>query len=134
MSQDLFSFPFEKISNDLLCKATSNESSRFRENQLEAILAIVRDRQKLLLVERTGWGKSMVYFIATKILRNPEYVKTYLKSDDVNPGPSIIISPLLALMRNQIYSSKGILKMASINSDQDESENYVAQQNFYQMI
>ncbi len=130
MNQDLFSFPFEKISNDLLCKATSNENSRFRENQLEAILAIVRDRQKLLLVERTGWGKSMVYFIATKILRNPEYVKNYLKSDDVDPGPSIIISPLLALMRNQIYSSTGILKMASINSDQDESENYMAQQKF----
>ena len=51
MNQDLFSFPFETISNDLLCKATNNKNSKFRENQLEAILAIVRDRQKLLLVE-----------------------------------------------------------------------------------
>lgn len=61
-----------------------------REGQWEAIQALVEERKKLLVVQRTGWGKSSVYFISTKLLREKGY------------GPTVIISPLLALMRNQL--------------------------------
>ena len=54
----------------------------FREGQWEAIDALVNDKRKLLVVQRTGWGKSSVYFIATRILRDQGY------------GPTLIVSPL----------------------------------------
>ena len=58
----------------------------FRPGQLEAIESVVGERSRLLLVQRTGWGKSIVYFIATRMLR------------DRGAGPTLIVSPLLALM------------------------------------
>lgn len=64
--------------------------AEFRPGQWEAIDALVNRRERLLVVQRTGWGKSSVYFIATRILR------------DRGRGPTLIVSPLLALMRNQI--------------------------------
>ncbi|CAA9892638.1 RecQ family ATP-dependent DNA helicase (fragment) [Candidatus Methylobacter favarea] len=69
-------------------------TAEFRDGQWEAIDALVNQRQKLLVVQRTGWGKSSVYFISTKIFR------------DRGLGPTIIVSPLLALMRNQIESAQ----------------------------
>lgn len=74
----------------LLLTALANPSAEFRDGQWEAIDAVVNHRQKLLVVQRTGWGKSSVYFISTKIFR------------DRGMGPTIIVSPLLALMRNQM--------------------------------
>lgn len=65
----------------------------FHRNQLEAILALAIHRRRLLLVERTGWGKSLVYFIATRLLR------------DQGLGPTIVVSPLLVLMRNQLETA-----------------------------
>lgn len=64
--------------------------SQFRQGQWEAIEAVVVRRQRALIVQRTGWGKSIVYFLATKLLR------------DQGAGPTLLISPLLSLMRNQI--------------------------------
>jgi ATP-dependent DNA helicase RecQ len=61
----------------------------FREGQLEAIQALVEYRARLLVVQKTGWGKSLVYFIATRMLR------------DRGAGPTFLVSPLLSLMRNQ---------------------------------
>jgi ATP-dependent DNA helicase RecQ len=78
----------------LLQAALANPSAEFREGQWEAIDALVNHRQKLLVVQRTGWGKSSVYFISTRIFR------------DRGMGPTIIVSPLLALMRNQIESAQ----------------------------
>lgn len=78
---------------ELLKTALANPNAVFREGQWEAIDALVNQRQKLLVVQRTGWGKSSVYFISTKIFR------------DRGMGPTIIVSPLLALMRNQIDSA-----------------------------
>ena len=78
----------------LLRTALDNPGAEFRDGQWEAIDALVNHRQKLLVVQRTGWGKSLVYFISTKIFR------------DKGMGPTIIISPLLALMRNQIQSAE----------------------------
>ena len=78
----------------LLQTALADAAAQFRVGQWEAIDALVNQRQKLLVVQRTGWGKSSVYFISTKIFR------------DRGMGPTIIVSPLLALMRNQIESAK----------------------------
>lgn len=78
----------------LLQTALANPAAEFRDGQWEAIDALVNLRQKLLVVQRTGWGKSSVYFISTKIFR------------DRGMGPTIIISPLLALMRNQVESAQ----------------------------
>lgn len=78
----------------LLQTALANPAAQFRDGQWEAIDALVNQRQKLLVVQRTGWGKSSVYFISTKIFRDRGF------------GPTIIVSPLLALMRNQLDSAK----------------------------
>ncbi len=65
----------------------------FREGQREALDALVRRRERALVVQRTGWGKSAVYFVATRLLR------------DAGSGPTVIISPLLALMRDQLAAA-----------------------------
>ncbi len=89
----------------LLKTALGDESAQFRDGQWEAIDKLVNHQSQLLVVERTGWGKSSVYFIATKILR------------DRGHGPTLIVSPLLALMRNQIDSASRLgVSAASINS------------------
>jgi ATP-dependent DNA helicase RecQ len=80
----------------------------FREHQLEAIADLVEDRARVLCVQRTGWGKSAVYFIATALLR----------SDPTRPaGPTLIVSPLLALMRNQIAAAQRLgIRAHTVNS------------------
>jgi ATP-dependent DNA helicase RecQ len=90
---------------ELLRQLTGNPESTFREGQLEAIERLVERRGRVLVVQRTGWGKSAVYFIATRLLR------------DQGAGPTILISPLLALMRNQIEAAEraGVVA-ATINS------------------
>ena len=94
----------------LLQTALANPAAEFRDGQWEAIDALVNHRQKLLVVQRTGWGKSSVYFISTKIFR------------DRGMGPTIIISPLLALMRNQIESAQrlGIVAETMNSTNQDD--------------
>ena len=89
----------------LLQIAVSNHEARFRDGQWEAIDAVSNRRAKLLLVQRTGWGKSAVYFVATRIFR------------DAGRGPTIIVSPLLALMRNQVEAAQRLgIRAASIDS------------------
>lgn len=78
----------------LLRKGTGNPNATFREGQEEAIRHIVEGRGRLLVVQKTGWGKSFVYFIATQLLR------------ENGAGPAILISPLLALMRNQVEAAE----------------------------
>ena len=96
----------------LLRKSLNNEEVYFHEYQWESISTLVEDRSRLLVVQRTGWGKSAVYFIATAILRKQGY------------GPTIIISPLLALMRNQIDSAEKYgVKLGTINSSNTDIEN-----------
>ncbi len=77
----------------------------FREGQREAIEAVIGDGQRALVVQRTGWGKSLVYWIATRVRR------------DLGHGPSLIVSPLLSLMRNQIAMADRLgLTAVTINS------------------
>lgn len=87
------------------------EDAAFRAGQLEAIVDAATG-ERVLVVQKTGWGKSLVYFMATKILRAQ------------GAGPTLIISPLLALMENQIESAKRLkLNVATINSsNQDDWE------------
>jgi ATP-dependent DNA helicase RecQ len=90
-------------------------SAMFREGQLEAIEGLVKQRGRLLIVQRTGWGKSAVYFVATRLLR------------DSGAGVTIIVSPLLALMRDQIDAATRLhLNAQTINTsnkdDWDEIE------------
>lgn len=96
----------DRQATELLLKtALANPSATFREGQWEAIDGLVNHRQKLLVVQRTGWGKSSVYFISAKIFR------------DRGLGSTIIVSPLLALMRNQIESARRLgINAETINS------------------
>jgi ATP-dependent DNA helicase RecQ len=101
----------------LLKRSLSNPDAIFREGQWEAIDALVRLRKKLLVVQRTGWGKSSVYFIATKLLREQGY------------GPTIIVSPLLALMRNQIDAAQKIgVNAITVNSTNRDDWDHLTQQ------
>ena len=74
-------------------RALAGDHARLRDDQWTAIKALVADRRRALVVQRTGWGKSAVYFIATALLRAR------------GSGPTVIVSPLLALMRNQIAAA-----------------------------
>ncbi|MBO0807500.1 MAG: RecQ family ATP-dependent DNA helicase, partial [Actinobacteria bacterium] len=85
------------------------QHASLRPDQWSAIKALVVDRRRALVVQRTGWGKSAVYFIATALLR------------ERGAGPSVIVSPLLALMRNQIDAAERAgIRAATINSSNTE--------------
>ena len=88
-----------------LQEMTGNINATFHTDQWESIEELVVQKNKLLVVQKTGWGKSAVYFISTKILRQQR------------AGLSIIISPLISLMRNQIESAEKLgLEVVTINS------------------
>ena len=88
-----------------LLKRLAGPEAPFREHQLEAITDLVDDRARVLCVQRTGWGKSAVYFLATSLLR------------EQGAGPALIVSPLLALMRNQIAAAEKLgIRAHTINS------------------
>jgi ATP-dependent DNA helicase RecQ len=86
-------------------RTLAGPGARLREDQWTAIRALVEDRRRALVVQRTGWGKSAVYFTATALLRAR------------GAGPSVIVSPLLALMRNQIdAASRAGIHARTVNS------------------
>jgi len=90
-------------------RALAGADARFRDDQWTAIEALVSGRRRALVVQRTGWGKSAVYFVATALLRA------------AGCGPSVIISPLLALMRNQIAAAEHAgIRARTVNSDNTE--------------
>lgn len=96
-----------------LLKQAYGHDAEFRDGQLEAIISVVQ-KEKTLVVQKTGWGKSIVYFIATKILRQN------------GAGPTIIVSPLLALMKNQIDSALVLnINAVTINSDNKDDWEYI---------
>ncbi|GAA4284413.1 RecQ family ATP-dependent DNA helicase [Brevibacterium daeguense] len=77
-----------------LRELTGNPDAAFHPGQFEAIESLVAGRRRTLVVQRTGWGKSAVYFVAARLLRQ------------AGRGPSLIISPLLALMRDQVGAAE----------------------------
>lgn len=90
-------------------RALAGQHASLRPDQWSAIKALVVDRRRALVVQRTGWGKSAVYFIATALLR------------ERGAGPTVIVSPLLALMRNQIAAAERAgIRAATINSSNTE--------------
>jgi len=91
-----------------------NSAVDFRDGQWEAIDHIVNQRGKVLCVQRTGWGKSMVYFLSAKLMRAQ------------GAGVTLIISPLLALMRNQIEAANRLgLRALTVNSTNIQDWNNV---------
>jgi ATP-dependent DNA helicase RecQ len=100
--------PFADSALERLRALTGDPDAAFRPGQLEAIHDLVADRGRVLCVQRTGWGKSAVYFVATDLLRH----------DPERPaGPTLIVSPLLALMRNQLSAARRLgLRAHTINS------------------
>ena len=87
----------------------------FRHGQWESIEALL-NRRRMLVVERTGWGKSMVYFLATRLLR------------DRGEGVTLLISPLLSLMRNQLEAAQRLnLNAETINSTNPNEWNEIEQ-------
>jgi ATP-dependent DNA helicase RecQ len=90
-------------------RALAGDQARLREDQWTAIDALVTRRKRALVVQRTGWGKSAVYFIATALLRAG------------GAGPTVIVSPLLALMRNQVEAAdRAGIHARTINSANTE--------------
>jgi len=98
-------------------QALAGPDARLREDQWTAISALVADGRRALVVQRTGWGKSAVYFIATALLRAR------------GAGPTVIVSPLLALMRNQVEAAERAgIRARTINSaNADEWEGLYAE-------
>src|SRR3954452_3853284 len=94
---------------DELLARLAGPGARFREHQLEAVRDLVEDHARVLCVQRTGWGKSAVYFLATALLR------------ERGAGPALIVSPLLALMRNQIAAAdrRGIRADTIVSTNRD---------------
>jgi len=91
---------------ELLRIGSGRADETFRDGQEDAIRHIVEGKGRLLVVQKTGWGKSFVYFIATKLLR------------EACSGPVLLISPLLSLMRNQVQAARRMgLKAEAIHSE-----------------
>jgi len=89
----------------VLRRLVGNPAAEFHEGQLEAIEALVDERRRALVVQRTGWGKSAVYFVATMLLR------------ERGAGPTVLVSPLLALMRDQVAAAERAgVRAVAINS------------------
>src|SRR5215472_5265419 len=94
-----------RVEAERYLRALAGPDARLREDQWTAIRALVTDRVRALVVQRTGWGKSAVYFTATALLRAR------------GSGPSVIVSPLLALMRNQIDAAgRAGIRARTVNS------------------
>src|ERR1700746_3476518 len=86
-------------------RSLAGPQARLRPDQWSAIKALVVDRRRALVVQRTGWGESAVYFVAAALLR------------ERGAGPTVIVSPLLALMRNQIAAAERAgIRARTINS------------------
>ena len=96
----------QKAAAQALLRQMLGPAAEFRDGQWEAIDVVANRRGRLLVVQRTGWGKSVVYFLAAKILR------------EAGVGPTLLISPLLSLMRNQILAAeKSGIRAVTIHSE-----------------
>ncbi|GAA2399018.1 DEAD/DEAH box helicase [Streptomyces glaucosporus] len=107
MSEENLRAAADAVLSRLVGDATG--TARLREDQWRAVEALVVERRRTLVVQRTGWGKSAVYFVATALLR------------ERGGGPTVIVSPLLALMRNQVEAAERAgIRARTINSSNTE--------------
>ena len=98
---------------EAVLRRLAGEHAVLREDQWRAIEALTVDRRRVLCVQRTGWGKSAVYFVATALLRDGATAAP----GDRPAGPTVIVSPLLALMRNQVdAAARAGIRARTINS------------------
>ena len=107
-----------------IIKELYGSKAEFRPGQYEAIEATMTNK-RTLVVQKTGWGKSLVYFATTKLLRNS------------NKGITIVISPLLVLMENQIEAARKLgLICEALNSsiDKDRRQDILNEANYYNEI
>ena len=106
------SYALRARAEEVLRRLVGRQDAVLREDQWSAIEALVADRRRALVVQRTGWGKSAVYFVATALLR------------EQGSGPTVIVSPLLALMRNQVDAARraGIQAETIHSANTDEWE------------
>lgn len=96
--------------------ALNDPAASFRDGQWESIEQLLQ-RNRVLVVQRTGWGKSMVYFLATRLLR------------EQGAGPTFLVSPLLSLMRNQLENAQRIgIKARTINCTNNEEWEQIEQE------
>ncbi|MBE7324537.1 DEAD/DEAH box helicase [Nocardioides sp. Y6] len=108
-AQPLQRTPARDSAERQLRSLVGRDDAVLREDQWSAIEALAVDRRRALVVQRTGWGKSAVYFVATLLLR------------EAGAGPTVIVSPLLALMRNQIAAAERAgIRAVTINSTNNE--------------
>jgi ATP-dependent DNA helicase RecQ len=106
---DMSSASLRADAEAVLCKLVGSGDAALRDDQWTAIEALVVGHRRALVVQRTGWGKSAVYFVATAVLRAS------------GAGPTVIVSPLLALMRNQIAAAQRAgIRAVTINSTNPE--------------
>ncbi|WP_246045983.1 DEAD/DEAH box helicase [Rarobacter faecitabidus] len=97
--------PLRSEAEAALRRLVGDDEARLRDDQWRAIESLVVDRRRVLVVQRTGWGKSAVYFVATALLR------------ERGAGPTVIVSPLLALMRDQVAAAERAgIRAVTINS------------------
>ena len=107
---------YKNQAEQYLRSALNDESATFRDGQWESIEQLLLGK-RVLVVQRTGWGKSMVYFLATRLLR------------DQGCGPTYLISPLLSLMRNQIEAAERIgIRARSVNCDNAEEHKSILEE------
>jgi hypothetical protein len=108
VQQDLsVSSGLEQRALKLLRQAVEDPTAEFRQGQWEAIEDLLLRRAKLLVVQRTGWGKSMVYFLTTRLMREQAPERSI----------TLLISPLLALMRDQVRAAERLgIRAVTINS------------------
>ena len=98
----------DRAAAEAVLRRLAGPAAVLRDDQWTAIEALVGSGRRVLLVQRTGFGKSAVYFVSTAMLRAQ------------GAGPTVIVSPLLALMRNQIEAAAGAgIRAATINSATD---------------
>lgn len=110
MSSPAITQPQLREQAEACLRSLAGERAVLRPDQWTAIEALVRHRRRALVVQRTGWGKSAVYFVATALLRRS------------GAGPTVIVSPLLALMRNQIAAAERAgIRAVTINSTNPEA-------------
>jgi len=100
----------------VLRRLVGNPAAEFHDGQYEAIEQLVDEHRRALVVQRTGWGKSAVYFVATMLLRSR------------GAGPTVLVSPLLALMRDQVAAAEraGVRAVAINSTNAHEWESLLA--------